>query len=311
MRRRPVRSCLPALLLASCTFTSSSTDPNLPGVAGTNSDLARAQFAAMMVTAVRTTLDSWSQAVRGQGERALEAHYTEDAAVVQPDSDFLKGADSMRLLAGALQAGASDANASLLDVEVSDGIAYVYGAYDITPARAGTESSRGYHVTVLRQRGRDWMIRTQLFDPRTTSRPFLAVPGETEVGMIDIGTTTSGRVPREDFVRAVALIAGFTRSWEEGDVATMRAAFDDGALLQFPGAEVAARGNAVPAAVDSARVRWPSFRTTELDYTASGRIGVMLGRYTLGDAPAGVAGHYVMVVARDGNEWKIRSLVLD
>lgn len=311
MRRRHVRVCLPAILLAGCTFTSSTTDPNLPGVAGTSSDLARAQFAAMMVGAVRTTLDSWSQAVRRQGGRTLEAHYTEDAAVVQPDSDFLKGADAMRLLASALQASASDANASLLDVEVSDGIAYVYGAYDIAPARAGTEASRGYHVTVLRQRGDDWAIRTQLFDPRTASRPFLDVPGETEVGMIEIGTTASGRVPREDFAGAVTLIAGFTRSWEEGDVRTMREAFADGALLQLPGAEVAARGGAVPAAMDSARVRWASFRTTELDYTASGRIGVMLGRYTLGDAPAGVAGHYIMVVSREGNDWRIRSLVLD
>lgn len=305
------RSRRPAVLLlftAGCTFTSGTAE-GLPGVAGSSSDQARAQFAAVMIGHVRVALESWGAALRGQSERALQEHYARDAAVVQSGSDLVKGAEALQAMASSLGARVDAGHASLLDVEVSEGIAYVYGAYDLTSG--GMTASRGYLATVLRQSRSEWLIRTQLFDARAGSAALYGVPGDSEVGVIHLGTTASGSVPREAFAAAVTLMAGFSRAWGEQDAAWLRRAFTDGALLQLPDAEVAARGHAVAAAVEGALARWTSLETTELDFTASGRLAVLLGRYELGaGGEPGPSGHYLLVFARDGTAWKIRSLIL-
>jgi ketosteroid isomerase-like protein len=146
---------------------------------------------------------------------------------------------------------ANDANASMLDMEVSDGIAWVYGAYRFQPRWAGALASAGRHVTVL--------------------------------------------------------------AWEESDVSAVRSFFSRDAMILMHGDEAPARGDAVEPLIRSAVTSFTSFETTELDFTSSGRLAVLVGEYNLG-SPASNAirdGHYTALLTRDGRDWKIRSLILD
>jgi ketosteroid isomerase-like protein len=288
-------------------------DAGLPGVSGPGADGMRLQFVGMMMGVVRGELESWGAAVRRQDSRPLAEHYNPDASIVQPGAAFLKGNQAMHAFSEGVTGRANDANASMLDVEVSDGIAHIYGAYHFQPLVAGTPTSSGRHVTVLRRYGADWRIRTQFFDPGASAQPFPGVPAGTEPFMLELGTTDSGQVPRDAFIGAVTGLAGMRRAWQENDASAVRRFFTRDALLLLPGDEAPARGAAVDDAIRVAVTAFASFDTLELDFTSSGRLAVLVGEYVLerrNGRDDGV-GHYVALLAKDGRDWKIRSLVLD
>jgi ketosteroid isomerase-like protein len=304
---------LPAALLAACTFAPPRHDPGLPGVPGSSSDAMRDPFVAMVLSVVRENFDSWAAAVRSEGPRPLHAHYAADAFVVQPGAGFLKGQEALRLFEGALSTRANDGNISMLDVEVSDGIAYVSGGYYFQPAIAGTTGSTGRHVTVLRrERADEWRIRTQLFAANAPAGPFPGVAESAEPTLIDVGLTSSGMPARDTFFSVVTLLASLTRAWSEDDLRSVAGMFAPNALLHVPGLETPARGAEVRAALEAALARFGAIQTLELDFTASGRLAVIAGRHQL-EISEGEdrAGFYSLVLVRTDSDWKIRSLVLD
>jgi ketosteroid isomerase-like protein len=300
-------------LFSSCHFASPSMDHGLPGVSGPNADGMRLEFVGMMMGVVRGELDAWGASVRDRGAPPLADQYSTDASVVQPGAAFLKGQNALHTFAERVIITANDANASMLDMEVSDGIAWVYGAYRFQPRQAGALASAGRHVTVLRRNGDDWSIRAQFFHAGKDDAPFPDIAPSDEPAMLELGRTDSGQVPRDAFIAAVTSIAGLRRAWEENDVSAMRRFFSRDAMILMPGDEAPARGEAVEPLIRSAVTSFTSFETTELDFTSSGRLAVLVGEYNLG-SPAGNAGrdgHYTALLTKDGRDWKIRSLILD
>lgn len=302
------RTVLIALLLGGCTFAAPSNDPGLPGVAATSSTGARAPFVRMMLGIVRGELASWEAAVRGAGRRPLIDHYASGATVIQPGGDAVKQ-DGVVALSDSLPLWASDAVASQLDADVSEGIAYVYGAYEFMPRRAGTAGSRGRHVTVFRGNEQGWHIRLQLFVPNEATA-FPGIPADLEPGMMEYGTTATGSVPVGAVQGVLRTVAELRRLWEEKDVRGLRRLLTADALVHFPENEVAARGDALAGALQAAMERYDNLQTVELDFTASGRIAAVLGRYVARADGAFAGGPYALVLVRDGNTWRIRSLLL-
>jgi ketosteroid isomerase-like protein len=81
----------------------------------------------------------------------------------------------------------------------------------------------------------------------------------------------------------------------------------------MPNDEAPARGDAVADVIRGAVASFASFETTELDFTSSGRLAVLVGEYSLPGRSDEAAhdGHYTALLAKDGRDWKIRSLILD
>jgi ketosteroid isomerase-like protein len=301
------------LLVTSCRFATPSMDPGLPGGSGPSADGMKLQFVGMMMGVVRGELEAWGASVREQGNSPLADHYSLDASVVQPGAAFLKGSSALQSFADRVTSDANDANASMLDMEVSDGIAWVYGAFRFQPREAGIAASAGRHVTVLRRVGADWRIRTQFFHAGADKLSFPDVEASGEPSMLDLGTTDSGQIPRDAFVAAVTSIAGLRRAWEENDVPAARRFFARNAMVLMPNDEAPARGDAVADVIRGAVASFASFETTELDFTSSGRLAVLVGEYSLPGRSDEAAhdGHYTALLAKDGRDWKIRSLILD
>jgi ketosteroid isomerase-like protein len=287
-------------------------DHGLPGATGPGADVLQLQFVGMMVGVVRSELESWSAAVRGREPRGLAERYSDNASVVFPGAAFLKGGEALLAFSDGVIEHANDANASILDIEVSDGIAYAYGAFSFQPSRAGESTGAGQHVTVLRRAGENWQIRTQFFHGSKGSRPFAIVAVADQPAMLELGTTDSGQVPRDAFIGAVTAIAGLRRSWQENDGPAVRRLFADHALLLFPEDDAPARGDAIEEAIRAAMARFASVETAEVDFTSSGRLAVVVGELVL-EARNGEShsGHYIAVFAKDGRTWRIRSLVVN
>jgi ketosteroid isomerase-like protein len=286
-------------------------DHGLPGATGPGADVIQLQFVGMMVGVVRKELESWGAAVRGQQPRALAEHYSDNASVVPPGAAFLKGSEALLTFSDVVTGHANDANASILDIEVSDGIAYVCGAFYFQPSRAGEPVVAGQHVTVMRRTGEDWRIRTQLFHGKADDRPFPITPAADQPAMLELGTTDSGQVPRDAFIGAVTAIAGLRRSWQENDVRAVRRFFTNEALLLLPDDNAPSRGVALDDAIRAAMTTSTRFETVELDFTSSGRLAVLVGEVVL-ESRNGQrhSGHYIAVFAKDGRAWRIRSLVV-
>lgn len=295
-------------MICGCRFAAPGGDPGLPGVAATSAAGARAPFVRMMIGVVRGELDSWSSALSGAGPRSLAAHYLDEASIVQPGGDALKAAD-VSLLSDSLARWVSAGSASQLDVDVTDGMAYAYGAYELEPRRGGTAGSRGRHLTVFRSNGTEWGIRLQMFVP-VTENAFPTVPGGIEPGMIDFGRTESGKVPTEAYREALAMTAEFSRGWEARDVRALRRLFARNGLVHFPGNEIAARGEGVEDALRAAMEQFETLQTADLDFTSSGRLTAVIGRYVAGAGSAFEEGYYAIVLLRDGNAWRIRALLV-
>jgi ketosteroid isomerase-like protein len=287
-------------------------DHGLPGATGPGADVLQLQFVGMMVGVVRTELESWAAAVGRQEPRALAEHYSDNASVVPPGSAFLKGGEALLTFSDSVIAHANAANASILDIEVSDGIAYAYGAFSFQPSRAGEITGVGQHVTVLRRTGENWQIRTQFFHGSKGSRPFASAAAADQPARLELGTTDSGQVPRDAFIGAVTAIAGLRRSWQDNDAPAVRRFFADHALLLLPQHDTPARGGALDEAIQAAMATFASVETIELDFTSSGRLAVLVGELVL-EARNGEShsGHYIAVFAKDGRTWRIRSLVVN
>lgn len=301
------------VVLASCQLAHPTMDHGLPGASGASADGMRLEFVGMMMGVVRGELEAWTSAVREPTTFPLLEHYSSDASVVQPGAAFLKGESALQTFAEGVTVNANDATASMLDLEVSDGIAWVYGAFRFQPRNAGMTESAGRHVTVLRRAGDDWRIRAQFFHADQDTPAFPGIAASDEPAMLELGTTDSGQVPRDAFVAAVTSIAGLRRAWEERDIAAVRRYFSNDAMLLMPHDAAPARGEAVDDVLRGAVTTFDSFETSELDFTSSGRLTVLVGEYNLGggaSTPAH-AGHYTALLTRDGREWRIRSLILD
>lgn len=296
---------------AACTLAPPSWDPGLPGVGGSSSDDLRTPFAALVLGAVRTELDSWSTAVRGQSARPLDDHYSAVASIVQADGPFLKGATATGEFADALRSRVDDGFLSLLDVDVSDGIAYIHGAYQFRSADGRDAASSGRHVTIYRRENGAWKIRTQLFHSDAPARPFPGLPASPDPDAIELGLTEGGEIPRAAFLAAVTTLASITRAWTANDATGIAASFGRNALLHLPGEAAPVRGAAIEGGLRAALDRYGELSTLELDFTASGRLAVMVGRHSLA-APGeeGHGGHYILILAREGQTWRIRSFVL-
>lgn len=319
-RRRAVGSprvaagALPILLLtASCTFAPPRHDAGLPGVAPTSSDAMRDPFVAMALGTIREELESWGRSLRRERGRSLHDHYATDAFVVQPAAGFVRGDSAILALERALSTRTSDGDLSLLDIEVSDGIAYVFGGYFFQASVAGTSGSAGRHVTILRREGAaGWRIRMQHYRPDPPATPFPGLAESPEPEVIEVGTTVSGQSSRDTFFRAVTLVAAVARSWRENDARALSRLFAPNALLLLPDHEMPARGPAVAVALDSALVRHGALHTIDLDFTASGRLAALSGRYLLESRDAEDRhGFYTMILVRRDSDWLVRALVID
>ncbi len=309
MKRRSLIVLL-AMNGVACSPATQVNDAGLPGVAATSSNQVRNQFVSMMLGTIRGELDSWGAALRREGSRALSDHYAETAVIAQAGGDLLKGGDAVRSFGTAVLGLANDGALSMLDFEVSDGVAYVYGAYHFQAARAGTAGSAGRHVTVFRRASGQWRIRIQLFAPTEAGAPYPGLSESGAVGAIELGTTESGNVPRDAYIASLTQMAALRRAWAGRDAPAIGRLFERNALLHMPGLEVPARGAAIVDAVRNAMDGFGTLHTVELDFTASGRLAVVVGRYVLeGSGGRSADGRYIATLSRDGTSWRIRSLV--
>lgn len=295
----------------------------VPGGDPASGDRMRAEFRAHVLAGTDTLMRAWSDAWRRDDAEAVAGRYLDDAVVVLPGGDVLVGRDAIRRSlerglgrVGEIQAGRGDFDASERLAYLAGPARFVVG--DVAGARS---PSWGSHVTIGFRSDEGWRIRLQLFRLREgqESVPIsgpdgpLVRPERPDAATLDRGAAAP--YFRRTYAAVTRAVGELAVTWQDGDLRGLRELFTRRGRLRssldgedYAGEEALARhlpelatlGGAVHLAV--------------LDFDASGRMAVVYGRY-LAEAVRGAGGDdltgpYVLVYRLDGDEPRIRALVL-
>jgi ketosteroid isomerase-like protein len=113
--------------------------------------------------AIRANDDEFQRLVHAQDAKALASFfYTEDAAVMPPDSPIIRGRGQIvDFWQGMFKAGLTDATLEIVQVEASGDLASEIGTYVL---KVGPGTARGKYLVVHRRQPDDsWKAITDMF----------------------------------------------------------------------------------------------------------------------------------------------------
>jgi uncharacterized protein (TIGR02246 family) len=119
--------------------------------------------------AIGASRAAFAAALRGGDAAAAAAVYSDDASLLPPSADRLKGRDAIAAFWRAgVEAGISDVELQALELERVDGFAYEIGRYALRlqPLEGGPIVDRGSYVLVhARQPDGSWRRAVEMFSP--------------------------------------------------------------------------------------------------------------------------------------------------
>lgn len=130
--------------------------------------MRRMEYRAEMLGELNELMSDWRAAWSGDQLDEIAELYTDDAVVSPPgETPTARGRDAVAAFLAELLAGAGGIETNLADFDVGESLAYAMGqfSYPVTAASGVRVAGRveGKFVTVFRQEGSHWRIRSQLF----------------------------------------------------------------------------------------------------------------------------------------------------
>lgn len=145
----------------------------------------------------------------------------------------------------------------------------------------------------------------------------LGWPGSAVVAQTVPGVSSDQGPVRDEFTAEVMrsvheVTSAWKRAWETADLEALVDAYDEDAVMRFPGGERLVGRDEVSQALRAGSLPvGGSIVTRQLDLVASGRMAVTSGRFEAEFEREGrleqESGSYVAVFLRDGRDWRIRS----
>lgn len=137
-----------------------------PGYKGPDARQLRAQYLAEVIGQMNGIIEDWTGAWSADDLDALADLYVEDAVLIPPGGEPLRGWPAIRGWFAARLPEDEGVAAFLQDFDAAGGMAMGESNYRIERlASSGGGDLTGRLVTVLVQRGNRWRIRTQVFVP--------------------------------------------------------------------------------------------------------------------------------------------------
>ena len=136
-----------------------------PGYQQLNPNSIRAEYMAEVLDRINELLADWGSAWANDRVDELVALYAEDAVLVPPDGDPVRGHTAIRDYFTAALPRHGSIEAFMLDFDASGEMSQVFGNY-MLEMRAGDGAGgerRGPMLTVYMRRNRTWLIRSQIF----------------------------------------------------------------------------------------------------------------------------------------------------
>jgi ketosteroid isomerase-like protein len=297
-----------AIMLALLAATPAPAFSQFPGGQLVGAERLRYEFAQRMQIELAGYLREWEQGWQSDPRRNLSDHYLRDALVLQPDGRFVQGRAEIRPFAATMSSLASEALTSMTDFEVSEGIAYTYGPYALKPAGAPDTPHEGQLVSVLFKDNDRWYIRAQLF-LAGDGAAILPVPvGNSHLPPFSLPAGATSDMQAR-YAEAATLLGSFRSAWNERSVQRAGLLLSPQALILLPGEESPARGAAALAALERRLPDFGTLTTAVLDYDGRARVSFVLGRYHVQAAGGGRTGSFIMVLADQGEDMKVRAIL--
>jgi ketosteroid isomerase-like protein len=294
-------------------------DAQLPGYKSRNPEELRAQYIQGLMEGVNEVWDRYE--TRWSEDEDLADLFSGDALLVVPGEEGRRRRDAIEEYFTQLLPVTSGLELATAHIDGSDDLAVIFGPYRVTgvTSTAGTLRDDGDHITVLRQEGRFWRVRLQVFMSAPSGQPRLWWQGEPAERLplfhlgLPIGSSEfRTRVRRGAIGGFDTTLQHFRAAWSEGDERALRDLVTDDVFLRAPNGEVSLGADGAVAAFRSIPMGFGSLlQTAPLDFESSGRIAVKSSRYVLEaeDIPEGYRTGILYTVMRlVGREWKVRAL---
>lgn len=263
-----------------------------------------------MIKVVREGVGKWQESWDAANSNRLAEQYMDEAALVQPGGALVTGSAGIRPALDSLRAHVSETRLAFTDYASSEGIAYVYGRFEMEP-RVGTLATiHGHHLTVLKRDRAGFRVRIQLFHPAAGTANFPTHPELHPSGPLTLDVLKKpASVAR--YRSANALLNQLHLAWARPDTAALLDLFTPDALIQLPGQEAGVKGPQAGKDVLEFRARTSALHLVALDYDNSARITSILGQY-LFELPNGSTfhGYFAAILAGEDDDWKVRALIL-
>ena len=117
--------------------------------------------------AIKAASKQWVDAFNRGDAAAVAAHYTEDARRLPPNSPMIVGRESIQsIIQAAIDAGAGDLQATMMELSVNGDMAYEVGKYTLTvqPEEGEAFSDNGKYVEIWKRVNGSWKIKADIFN---------------------------------------------------------------------------------------------------------------------------------------------------
>lgn len=125
----------------------------------------------MLQQAVQDTNREWMEAIKRGDPASIAALYTEDATLLPPNSEAIRGRQGIEAFFNAgMKMGISEATLETVDVTYLGDVAYEVGAYTmkIEPEGSQAETDRGNYVVVWkRESDGTWKLAVDMWNTNT------------------------------------------------------------------------------------------------------------------------------------------------
>ncbi|MBZ5583834.1 MAG: DUF4440 domain-containing protein [Acidobacteriia bacterium] len=112
-----------------------------------------------------------THARRGDAQRLVDSFYSEDACLLPPNRDIVRGAASIvRMWKGVIAGGMKDLTLDTTEFDVHGDMAYGIGRFQMVvepPGSRRTEQSGKYLVVYKKQPGGAWKAVADMFSPNS------------------------------------------------------------------------------------------------------------------------------------------------
>ena len=125
----------------------------------------------MLQQAVQDTNREWMEAIKRGDPASIAALYTEDATLLPPNSEAIRGRQGIEAFFKAgMQMGISEATLETVDVEYLGDVAYEVGAYTmkIEPEGGQATTDQGKYMVVWKREGDGpWKLAVDMWNTNT------------------------------------------------------------------------------------------------------------------------------------------------
>ncbi len=141
----------------------------------------RRAYTATVMREFTGVMNEWRAGWNSDDARAVSGLYTEDGTLLLAAADTAaRGRDQIRSTLAAALSCSGEIRTGVEDFRVNGEMAYALGRYTVS-APEGAEAA-GTYVVVLENRGRKWLIRSQMFRPDEAAPPPAGCGGQPPVG---------------------------------------------------------------------------------------------------------------------------------